>query len=47
LIGWMFSIVYVSGTLAPEVLQLRLDIVKSASRGRILGRNPFSYARAT
>jgi len=39
--------VYVSGSLAPEILQLRLDIVKSASRGRIRGRNPFSYAGVT
>jgi hypothetical protein len=31
----MFSIVYLSGALAPEFVQLRLDIVNSGSGGRI------------
>jgi hypothetical protein len=42
----MPSIVYVSGSLAPEILQLRLDIV---SRPPVVasGVIPFSYAGAT
>jgi hypothetical protein len=35
----MFSIL--SGLLAPEAIQLRHDIVDSASRGRIRGLIPF------
>jgi len=47
LIESMFSIVYLSGALAPDFLQLRLDIVISASRGRIPGVNRFSCANVT
>jgi hypothetical protein len=43
----MFSIVYLSGSLAPEFLQLRLDIAISALRGRIEGRNRFSGSNVT
>jgi hypothetical protein len=43
----MFSIVYLSGLLALEFFQLRLDIAISASRGRIQGRNRFSGANVT
>jgi len=46
LIKWMFSIVYVSGPLTPEFLQLRLDIVNSVSRGRLGGGNRRACARA-
>jgi hypothetical protein len=41
LIEWMFSIAYLSGRFVPELLQLRPDIVNSASPGRIRGRKPF------
>jgi hypothetical protein len=37
----MFSILYFSDRLVPELLQLRPDIVNSDSRGRIRGRKPF------
>jgi hypothetical protein len=37
----MFSILSLSGSLAPEFLRVRLDIVISGSRGRIQGRNRF------
>jgi len=39
----MFSIVYGSGPLTPEFLQLRLDIVNSVSRGRLLMRSSLSF----
>jgi hypothetical protein len=43
----MFSIVYLPGLLAPEFLQLRLDIVTFGSGGRIQGDNRFSCANVT
>jgi hypothetical protein len=45
LIEWMFSIGHVSVRLVPEPLQLRPDIVNSASRGRIRGRKPFCCSK--
>jgi hypothetical protein len=41
----MFSIAYASVRLVPEPLQLRPDIVNSASRGRIRERKPFCYSK--
>jgi hypothetical protein len=41
LIEWMFSIVYLAGSLAPELFQLCPDIVNCGSRGRIRGLGPF------
>ncbi len=43
----MISIVYDSGPLAPEFLELRLGIVNSASRGRLPWSNPLPRAKAT
>ena len=37
----MFFIPYLSDRFVPELFQLRPDIVKSASRGRIRGRKSF------
>jgi hypothetical protein len=39
----MLSIACLSGAFVPELFELRPDIVNSGSRGRIQGRNRFSY----